>query len=53
MLLDGDEVLDVKEIVPGGDADAADLGRAGVAEVLQLQPGQRGERDAGLWFMES
>src|SRR5262245_37564999 len=44
-LTDRDEVLDIERIVLGRDAEAADLGRARVAEPLQLQPGQRGEEE--------
>ena len=38
VLPDGDEVLDVEEVIRGGDAEAANLGGAGVAEVLPKYP---------------
>ena len=44
LLLNRDEILDIQEVVGRRDGEAADLGAAGVAEVLQLQPGQRRER---------
>lgn len=45
-LANGDEVLDVKQVAGGGDAKAADLGVTGVAEILELEPGERGEGQA-------
>ena len=45
-LADGDEVLDVEEVVRRRNAEAADLGVPRMAEILEFEPGERGEGQA-------
>jgi hypothetical protein len=46
LLRHGNKVIDVKEIAPGRDTEAAHFGISGVAKELELQPGTGGEHQA-------